>query len=50
MLQVKIQFAEHATTTHEYENEESALQNYLMDHPEEKEEALKQVHIRRYFV
>lgn len=42
-FQVKISFDDHATTTFEYEGEESALQNYLIDHPEEKEEVLKQV-------
>lgn len=51
-LQLKISFDDHATTTFEYEGEESALQNYLMEHPDEKEEALKQVRIcktARYF-
>lgn len=38
-LQVKISFDDHATTTFEYEGEEAALQTYLQEHPDEKEEA-----------
>ena len=42
ILQVKISFDDHATTTFEYEGEESALENYLQEHPEEREEVQKQ--------
>lgn len=41
-MQVKISFDDHATTTFEYEGEDSALESYLAEHPEEREEALKQ--------
>ncbi|XP_052788901.1 uncharacterized protein LOC128223665 [Mya arenaria] len=37
----KISFSE-LPQTHEYEGEESALANYLIQHPEEKEDVLKQ--------
>ncbi|WAR30648.1 hypothetical protein MAR_033190 [Mya arenaria] len=40
-LQGKISFSE-LPQTHEYEGEESALANYLIQHPEEKEDVLKQ--------
>jgi len=40
---VKISFDDHATTTFEYEGEESALQNYLREHPEETDEVDKEV-------
>ncbi|XP_053380622.1 uncharacterized protein LOC128546151 isoform X2 [Mercenaria mercenaria] len=36
---VKISFDDHATTTFEYEGEEAALETYLEEHPDEKEEA-----------
>ena len=42
-FQVKISFDDHATTTFEYEGEESALQNYLREHPEETDEVDKEV-------
>ncbi|XP_053380621.1 uncharacterized protein LOC128546151 isoform X1 [Mercenaria mercenaria] len=38
-VQVKISFDDHATTTFEYEGEEAALETYLEEHPDEKEEA-----------
>lgn len=40
--QLKISFDDHATTTFEYAGEEAALESYLQEHPEEREEALKQ--------
>lgn len=41
-FQAKIAFDDHAITTFEYEDEESALEKYLIDHPEEREEAMRQ--------
>ena len=41
-FQLKICFDDHATTTFEYDGEEAALENYLEEHPEEREEALRQ--------
>ncbi|KAL4218711.1 hypothetical protein ACF0H5_021299 [Mactra antiquata] len=38
----KIMFAENAPTTFEYEDEETALEKYLMEHPEERDEAMRQ--------
>ena len=39
---MKISFDDHATTTFEYDGEEAALENYLKEHPDEVEEALRQ--------
>lgn len=41
-VQVKISFDDHATTTFEYEGEDSALETYLAEHPEERDNILKQ--------
>lgn len=41
---LKIQFDDHATTTFEYAGEEEALEEYLKEHPNEREEALQQEH------
>lgn len=39
---LKISFDDHATTTFEYAGEEAALEEYLKEHPQEREEALRQ--------